>query len=134
VIAPLTMDALADVARALGFELRRAPLGKPIGIDYDRASEQTQFGLYRGDVIAFDGTSRECAAYLIGWRDLRAQALGALRAVDAQALPEMSGKTRCHAPDPSDPHRDSWCLSPIGHEGPHVTIHRWRGAPRKTTP
>jgi hypothetical protein len=126
----MTMDALADVARALGFELRRAPLGKPIGIDYDRASEQTQFGLYRGDVIAFDGTSRECSAYLIGWRDLRAQALGALRAVDAQALPEMFGVTRCHALDPTDPSLDRWCLSPIGHEGPHLTVRRWRDKAR----
>jgi len=124
VIAPATMDALADVARAFGFELRRAPAAKPIGIDYDRACEQTQFALYRGDQIVFDGTSRECAAYLIAWRDLRAQTLAALRATDAQVLPEMSGKTRCLAHDPTDP--DCCCLAPIGHEGPHTTVHRWK--------
>jgi len=129
-IAPASMDALADVARALGFDLRRSPLAKPVGVDYDRASEQTQFGLYRGDVIAFDGTSRECAAYLIGWRDLRAQALGALRAVDAQILPDMSGRTLCRAQDPNDPHRDRVCLATIGHEGPHTTLLRWRDKAR----
>lgn len=127
--APESMDALAEAARTLGFELRRTPNAKPAGVDYDRAHEQTQFALCRGDGVAFDGTARECAAYLIGWRDLRHQALGALRAADAIVMPEMSGRTRCHVPDPSDPHRDRWCLAPIGHEGPHTTISRWQDKP-----
>jgi len=120
------MDALADVAKALGFELRKAPLASPLGVDYDRASEQTQFALYRGDQIAFDGTSRECAAYLIAWRDLRSQILGSVRAVDAQVLPYMSAVTRCHALNPDDPGHDHWCLSPIGHEDAHLSVRRWR--------
>ena len=79
------------------------------------------FGLYRGDWVEFDGTSRECAAYLIGWRALRAQALGALRAVDAQLLPEMSARTTCAARD-AEGHR---CMGREGHPLDHVTVVRW---------
>lgn len=98
-IAPMTMDALAEVARALGFDLRRAAHAVPIGVDFDRAKEQTQFALLRGSEVAFDGTSRECAAFLIGWRDLRSTVLGAVRAMETKILPEMHAATRCQARD-----------------------------------
>jgi len=78
-IAPMTMDALADVARALGFELRRAAHAVPVGVDFDRAKEQTH------------------SAFLIGWRDLRSSVLGAVRAIETQDMPEMSGRSRCGA-------------------------------------
>lgn len=110
-IAPTSMDALAEAARALGFELRRFEGAIPRGIDFDRAQEQTQFGLWYGGELAFDGTSRECAAFLIGWRDLRVSVLGAVRAMDAQPLPEMSGRTRCEARDP----HGRPCLLRAGH-------------------
>src|SRR5262249_18474422 len=122
VIAPESMDALADVARALGFDLRRAEHAVPVGIDYDRAQEQTQFVLLRGGEIEFDGTATGCAAFLIGWRDLRSRLLAELRAVDAQTMPEMSGRTPCRACD--DHYRQ--CLLRAGHEGPHCTLFRWR--------
>lgn len=122
-IAPATMDALAEVARALGFELRRAPLGKPIGVDYDRASEQMQFALMdRLGQVAFDGTSRECAAFLIGWRDLRSRLIGELHAVDAKTLPEMHAWTRCDVRDAEG----RPCMARAGHTEPfHITFHRW---------
>ena len=123
-IAPQTMDALADVAKALGFELRRATHAVPMGVDFDRSQEQTQFALLRDGEIAFDGTARECSAFLIGWRDLRTQVLGAARAIDAQLLPEMSGWTPCQAVDTSGRR----CLARAGHaEFQHVTLNRWEG-------
>jgi hypothetical protein len=69
VIAPESMEALTEVAKALGFEFHGHVLGKPIGIDYDRAQEQVQCALLREGAVQFDGTARECAAFLIGWRD-----------------------------------------------------------------
>jgi hypothetical protein len=128
VIAPATMDALADVARALGFELRRAEHAIPVGVDFDRAQEQTQFALVRGGEIAFDGTARECSAFLIGWRDLRSSVLGAVRAIDTQVMPKMSGRTLCRA---HDGHYRQ-CLLRAGHEGPHLALHRWQD--ESTTP
>lgn len=128
--APMTMDALADVARALGFELRRAEHAVPAGVDYDRAKEQTQFGLFCDGQIVFDGTSRECSAFLIGWRDLRSSMLGALRAVDSRVRPEMSAVTRCLARDPSDPRGDHCCLLPVDHECAHSALRRWQDKPR----
>lgn len=122
-IAPATMDALADVARALGFELRRAEHAVPVGVDFDRAKEQTQFALLCGGQIRFDGTARECSAFLIGWRDLRSRMLGELRAVDRVA-PDVSGASQCPAYDLpwGGNHR---CLLRAGHEGPHSTLERW---------
>jgi hypothetical protein len=126
VIAPASMDALADVARALGFELRRAEHAKPLGVDYDRAQEQTQFALFRGDQIEFDGTARECSAFLIGWRDLRSSVLGAVRAIDAQVMPEMSAVTRCQARDD----RGNRCLLRAGHDGlKHARLAHWEETP-----
>lgn len=124
-IAPATMDALADVARALGFEFRRAEHAVPVGVDFDRAKEQTQFALLRGGQIEFDGTARECSAFLIGWRDLRSRMLADLRAVDAQPMPEMSARMPCRAYDGQ--YRQ--CLLRAGHEGPHSTLVRWETAP-----
>lgn len=121
-IAPATMDALADVAKALGFELRRAEHAIPVGIDYDRAKEQTQFALLRGGQVEFDGTARECSAFLIGWRDLRSSMLGELRAIDTQVMPEMSARTPCSAHD-AEGRR---CLGRAGHDGAHSTFSRWR--------
>jgi len=67
----MTIESLADVARAIGFELvNRDGIAKPIGIDYEHATTQTQYALFReGDEVAFDGTARECTAFLIGWRE-----------------------------------------------------------------
>lgn len=126
-IAPATMDALADVTRALGFELRRAEHAVPVGIDFDRAKEQTQFALLRGGEVVFDGTARECSAFLIGWRDLRSSVLGAVRAIDAQLMPEMSGRTRCGARDAEG----RSCLASAGHKDPHTSIVRWCEEPRR---
>ena len=122
-IAPASMDALAEIARALGFELRRSEHAVPVGIDYDRAKEQMQFALVNcNDQVAFDGTSRECAAFLIGWRDLRARLLGELHAVDAKTLPEMHPWTRCGARDAEG----RACSARAGHkELFHITFHRW---------
>jgi len=121
-IAPATMDALADVARALGFELRRAEHAKPLGIDYDRAQEQTQFALLRGGEVEFDGTARECSAFLIGWRDLRSSVLGAVRAIETKVMPEMSGRTKCQALDA----KGNCCLLRPGHDGQkHATVVYW---------
>jgi len=120
-MAPATMDALADVARALGFELRRAAHAVPIGVDFDRAQEQTQFALLRGGEVAFDGTSRECSAFLIGWRDLRSSVLGAVCALETKVMPEMSGRTRCGARDAEG----RSCLASAGHKGQHTAMVRW---------
>ena len=122
-IAPMTMDALADVARALGFELRRAVQAVPVGIDFDRAKEQTQFALLRGGEVAFDGTARECSAFLIGWRDLRTTVLGAVRALETtQIMPEMRASTMCPACDKAGQR----CLLRVGHDGrKHATLVYW---------
>jgi hypothetical protein len=119
------MDALADVADALGFELRRAPLAVPVGIDFDRAQEQTQFVLMRGGEVAFDGTARECSAFLIGWRDLRSNVLGAVRALETtQIMPEMGASTMCQARDKAGQR----CLLRVGHDGQkHATLVHWEG-------
>jgi hypothetical protein len=123
-IAPESMDALADVARALGFELRRAEHAVPVGIDYDRAKEQTQFALLLEGEIAFDGTARECSAFLIGWRDLRSSMLGAMHAVDVQVMPTMNGWTPCGKQD-GEGHR---CLRRAGHSDVvHSALVRWEG-------
>jgi hypothetical protein len=121
-IAPMTMDALADVARALGFEFRRAAHAVPVGVDFDRAREQTQFALLRGGQVEFDGTARECSAFLIGWRDLRSSMLGALRAIETQVMPEISGRTRCGVRDAEG----RSCLASPGHKDPHTALVRWR--------
>ena len=125
-IAPATTDALADVTRALGFELRPSPLAAPIGVDEDVAGEQPQYAIFRGGEVVFDGTARECSAFLIGWRDLRRQVLGAVHASDAKVVPEMSGIARCRAADPSDRMGEHCCLLPVGHEGAHSALRRWR--------
>ncbi len=124
-IAPMTMDALAEVAVALGFELRRAPLAVPGGIDFDLAKEQTQFALVRGGEVAFDGTSRECAAFLIGWRDLRSTVLGAVRALETTKIaPDMSSSTKCQAID----EKGERCLLRVGHDGQkHARLVYWEG-------
>lgn len=120
--APATMDALADVAKALGFELRRAAQAVPLGVDFDRAREQAQFALFHGDMIAFDGTSRECAAFLIGWRDLRSSVLGSVRAMKTKALPEMHASTKCQARDKAG----QKCLLRVGHDGlKHAALRYW---------
>lgn len=125
-IAPATMDALADVAVALGFELRRATHAAPMGVDFDRSQEQTQFALVRDGEVAFDGTARECSAFLIGWRDLRTQVLGAARAIDAKLLPEMSGRTTCQARDAAGRR----CLLRAGHDGQkHAALAHWEDRP-----
>jgi len=118
------MDALADVAHALGFEFRRAAQAVPIGIDFDRAQEQTQFALLRGAEVAFDGTARECSAFLIGWRDLRSSVLGAVRALETTKLmPEMKASTMCQARDKAGQR----CLLRVGHDGQkHATLVHWR--------
>lgn len=120
--APATMDALADVARALGFELRRAPEATPGGIDFDRSKEQTQFALVRGGEVAFEGTSRECSAFLIGWHDLRSSVLGAVRALETKVLPDMSASTKCQAID----EKGERCLLRVGHDGhKHARLVYW---------
>jgi hypothetical protein len=121
----MTMDALADVARALGFELRRAVQAVPVGIDFDRAKEQTQFALLRGGEVAFDGTARECSAFLIGWRDLRSSVLGAVQALETKVMPEMGARTMCPARD-KDGQR---CLLRVGHDGQkHATLVHWENS------
>lgn len=123
--APSSMDALADVARALGFDLRRAEHAVPEGVDYDRAKEQTQFTLSRGGQIEFDGTARECSAFLIGWRTLRTRMLAEMHVVDAQPVPDMSAQTMCQARD----ERGQRCLLRAGHERHglhHSTLLRWQ--------
>lgn len=126
-IAPMTTEALADVARALGFTLvNRDGVAVPIGVDYELARTQPQYALLRGDEVAFDGTARECSAFLIGWRDLRSSVLGAVRAIDAQLMPEMSGRTRCGARDDAG----HVCIASAGHsELQHAALVRWE-APR----
>jgi len=122
VIAPATMDVLADVAHALGFELRRAPEAVPSGVDFDRSQEQTQFALVRGGEVAFDGTSRECAAFLIGWRDLRSSILGAVCALKTKIVPDMSASTKCQAVD----EKGERCLLRVGHDGlKHTRLIYW---------
>jgi hypothetical protein len=130
VIAPESMDALADVARALGFELRRAEHSVPVGVDYDRAKEQSQFALLRGGQVAFDGTARECSAFLVGWRDLRSEMLSALRAENTSAMPDMHSVTLCHVVDPCGLDWCIGCIAPAGHAGPHVRIQRWQDKPQ----
>ena len=121
-IAPMSMDALADVARALGFEFRRAEHAVPVGVDFDRAKEQMQFALLRGGEVAFDGTARECSAFLIGWRDLRTSVLGAVYAHETKAVPEMHASTMCPARDKEGQR----CLRRVGHDGQkHATLVHW---------
>lgn len=123
-IAPMTMDALAEVAVGLGFELRRAPLAVPGGIDFDHAKEQTHFALVREGDVAFDGTARECSAFLIGWRDLRSNVLGAVRALETKITPAMSASTKCNAID----EKGERCLLRVGHDGQkHARLVYWEG-------
>jgi hypothetical protein len=125
-IAPATMDALAEAALALGFELRRAGQAVPGGVDFDRAKEQTHFALLHGGEVAFDGTARECSAYLIGWRDLRSSVLGAARAFETKILPDMSASTKCQACDA----KGERCLLRVGHDGlKHARLVYWEGRP-----
>jgi hypothetical protein len=126
----MTVEALADVAKALGWKLIvRTGIALPIGIDADDAALKVQYALVRDGEIEFDGTARECSAFLIGWRDLRSKVLGGVRAMDAQVMPEMSGRTRCRAPDPSDPTGERCCLAAAGHEdSPHTALVCWSTA------
>lgn len=131
-IAPMTIEALVDLARALGFDLV-ARGAVPVGIDADRATEQPQYALFRSRAravgVEFDGTARECAAFLIGWRDLRARVLGELGATDAKIGPELTGAARCAEYDASGDRR---CLHRSGHEGSHATLVPWHGSHRRT--
>jgi hypothetical protein len=76
-IAPSTLDALAEVANALGFTLHRHAFAVDIGIDGDYAQLATRHGRCRlgsdpnfhTNPVEFEGTPRECAAFLIGWRE-----------------------------------------------------------------
>jgi hypothetical protein len=123
-IAPMTVEVRTDVARALGFELAsRDSVAVPIGVDSYAAAVQSQYALLCGDEVAFDGTARECSAFLIGWRDLRTSVLGAVRAIDAQLMPEMSGRTKCGALDAEG----RSCLAGAGHKDlQHTALARWR--------
>ena len=123
-IAPMTVEGVADVARPLGFTLvSRDGLAFPEGVDAARAAEQKQYALTRVSQVLFDGTVRECAAFLIGWRDIRSSMLGALHVVDAQVTRDMAGRTPCRAPYDSD----RTCILDVGHEGPHAVAVRWHG-------
>lgn len=121
-IAPKSMDALAEVARTLGFDLRRSEHAVPAGVDFDRAKEQTQFALFCGDLPAFDGTARECSAFLIGWRTLRSRLLGELRATDEPPWPGVSARTMCEVRDK----HGNRCLLHAGHDGlKHARLAHW---------
>lgn len=122
-IAPTTIEALSDVARALGFDLVELKcLVTAIGIDADSTMSLRWFRLVsRGGDPAFDGTARECAAFLIGWRDLRARVLGNLHAVDAKSTTELMGRAPCGAVD----QQGRSCIARVGHDGLHCTMLRW---------
>ena len=111
-------EALADVAQALGFTLSASWSAVPIGIDYEAARAQPQYVLRHEGQVAFDGTPRECSAFLIAWRDLRARLLSDLRVIDTQIMPEMSGRSMCPAHDATGRR----CLSNTGHAGAHKAI------------
>ena len=77
-IAPLTMDALCQMANALGFTIQKnISARKDIGIDEDRTPFASHHGRLRlgSDIsqhaveLEFEGTARECNAFLIGFRD-----------------------------------------------------------------
>jgi hypothetical protein len=117
-IPPQTDAELADVARALGFEL--------VCRDYDKSHfdgdwDAVPYTLLCEGEVKFDGTARECAAFLIGWRDLRSKVLGACRALDTQVMPAMASCTMCHARD-TEGRR---CLARAGHAGQHSALLRW---------
>ncbi len=132
-IAPMTIEVITDTARSLGFTLvSRDGRAFPEGIDAARAAEQKQYALLCGDPagyheVKFDGTARECSAFLIGWRDLRSSVLGAVRVRDESKViqpetPEMRGSSRCSMRDKEG----NRCLQPMGHDGwKHATISWW---------
>jgi hypothetical protein len=72
VIAPATLDAVMAVADALGFTMFHHA-SKDIGIDAGSNEGEVHQMRYRLNCrstrLEFDGTARECAAFLIGWRD-----------------------------------------------------------------
>jgi hypothetical protein len=130
VIAPMTAEAVGDVARALGFTIvSRDGVAFPEGVDAARAAEQRQYALLRGDPagyheVVFDGTARECSAFLIGWRDLRSSVLGAVRALDTRVAPEMNASTRC----PMRDKKGERCIQRVGHDGwKHASLVYWEG-------
>lgn len=124
-IAPMTAEGVANVARALGFTLvGRDGIAFPEGVDAAHAAEQKQYALLRGDLVEFDGTARECAAFLIGWRDLRTRVLGELHAYETKVTPTMNASSRCQVRD----QRGERCLLRPGaeHDGKkHATIVYW---------
>jgi hypothetical protein len=76
-IAPVDLDALEALANALGFTMQRRAWFVDVGIDAGRA-ELASGGMKcrlgsdldrHPEAYEFEGTPRECAAYLIGWRD-----------------------------------------------------------------
>lgn len=78
--ASMTIEALVDVARSLGFELVcRDGLTVPI-------EGGSQYSLLRAHEVEFDGTVRECSAFLMGWRDLQTRVCAAIVESTVSAL------------------------------------------------
>lgn len=77
----MTLDALEEIANVLGFVLYTRAYVRSIGLDAEFVPIATGHGMCRlgsdpkihATPIEFEGTPRECAAFLIGWRDRGAQ-------------------------------------------------------------
>lgn len=74
-VDPAAVEELTDGARGLGFELVRYGDGTSQGMRL------------HGNGVHFGGNLRECAAFLVGWRGLRARMLGVLRGAEERELP-----------------------------------------------
>jgi hypothetical protein len=81
----MTISALSEIANAAGFVLHTRAIVQSVGIDADVVEFATTHFMCRlgSDPsrhltpVEFEGTPRECAAFLIGWADRAAQRVGA---------------------------------------------------------
>ena len=114
-IAPATIEALRDVAMALGFDLVKRDYVRTIGIDEedDPIGTRTWHAIEHPLIgTVFEGTARECAAFLIGYRDCRAEYADVSTDLTASACEAVDTEGR-------------QCIQPAKHTNRHAAIVRW---------
>lgn len=113
-IAPATLEALRDVAIALGFQLVDRDFVKSIGIDEEHAPTPRMWYAieHRLVGILFEGTARECAAFLIGYRDCRAEYANVSTDFSVPGCKALDSEGRA-------------CIQPAKHEDQHAALVRW---------
>jgi hypothetical protein len=114
VIAPGTIEALGDGARALGFQLIERDDVKSIGVDAEQiGTPRTWYAIEHPLVgTVFEGTSRECSAFLIGYRDCHAEYADVTTDVTASSCAAVDAEGR-------------QCIQPAKHTNPHAALIRW---------